>query len=104
NHARNSTSSSAERLATAFSMSSILAILDISMSSGALGDAPRRCAFVVVSSGVFWCHANGTPIATLGAATLTHPGYDAAKVAALLGRGHIAFEVHDDDPRMGEAR
>ena len=48
---------------------------------------------------------NGTPIATLDAASLRHPGYDAAKVAALLGReGHIAFEVHDNDPRMGEAR
>jgi hypothetical protein len=48
---------------------------------------------------------NGVPIAALNAATLGHPGYDAAKVAALLGRkGHIAFEVHDNDPRMGEAR
>ena len=48
---------------------------------------------------------NGTPIATLDAASLRQPGYDAAKVAALLGReGHIAFEVHDNDPRMGEAR
>ena len=42
---------------------------------------------------------NGAPIATLDAASLRHPGYDAAKVAALLGRaGHIAFEVHDNDP------
>ena len=48
---------------------------------------------------------NGTPIATLDAATLRHPGYDAVKVAAVLGReGHIAFEVHDNDPRMGKAR
>jgi len=48
---------------------------------------------------------NGVPIAALDAATLRHPHYDPAKVAALLGlRGHIAFEVHDNDPRMGEAR
>ena len=48
---------------------------------------------------------NGVPIATLDAATMQHPRYDAAKVAAHLGRrGHIAFEVHDNDPRMGEAR
>jgi Domain of Unknown Function (DUF1080) len=48
---------------------------------------------------------NGVLIAELDAATMQHPHYDAAKVAALLGtRGHIAFEVHDNDPRMGEAR
>lgn len=48
---------------------------------------------------------NGVEIASLDAATMRHPNYDAEKVAALLGsRGHIAFEVHDNDPRMGEAR
>jgi hypothetical protein len=48
---------------------------------------------------------NGMPIAALDAATLRHPHYDGARVATLLGaRGHIAFEVHDNDPRMGEAR
>jgi hypothetical protein len=48
---------------------------------------------------------NGVPIAALDAASLRHPHYDPAKVATLLGRnGHIAFEVHDNDPRMGEAR
>jgi len=48
---------------------------------------------------------NGVPIAGLDAATLRHPHYDPEKVAALLGpKGHIAFEVHDNDPRMGEAR
>jgi len=36
---------------------------------------------------------NGVPIAALDAATLRHPHYDPAKVAALLGlRGHIALQ------------
>jgi len=48
---------------------------------------------------------NGVRIAGLDGAAMKHPHYDAEKVAALLGpRGHIAFEVHDNDPRMGEAR
>ncbi len=48
---------------------------------------------------------NGVVIAELDAAAMRHPHYDADKIAALLGpRGHIAFEVHDNDPRMGEAR
>ncbi len=48
---------------------------------------------------------NGARVSALDAATMKHPHYDAEKVAALLGpRGHIAFEVHDNDPRMGEER
>jgi hypothetical protein len=48
---------------------------------------------------------NGRPIAALDTATMVHPGYDRQAVLDLLGRkGHIAFEVHDNDPRMGEAR
>lgn len=48
---------------------------------------------------------NGTPIATLDTATMAHSRYDAAAVQAVLGpKGHIAFEVHDNDPGMGEAR
>jgi hypothetical protein len=48
---------------------------------------------------------NGTPIATLDTATMKHEFYDAAAVRALHGpRGHIALEVHDNDPRMEEAR
>ena len=31
--------------------------------------------------------------------------FDPEATLALLGtRGHIAFEIHDNDPRMGEAR
>jgi 3-keto-disaccharide hydrolase len=48
---------------------------------------------------------NGLKIAELDMATLEAPNYDAAAVAALLGpRGHIAFEVHDNDTRFGERR
>ena len=48
---------------------------------------------------------NGVKIAELNMATLVAPNYDADAVAALLGRrGHIAFEVHDNDTRFGERR
>ena len=48
---------------------------------------------------------NGLKVAELDMATLKAPNYDAAAVAALLGpRGHIAFEVHDNDTRFGERR
>jgi len=46
---------------------------------------------------------NGLTVAELDMATLVAPNYNAAAVAALLGRrGHIAFEVHDNDTRFGE--
>lgn len=48
---------------------------------------------------------NGLKIAHLDTATLEAPNYDAARVAAHLGaRGHIAFEVHDNDALFGESR
>jgi hypothetical protein len=48
---------------------------------------------------------NGTKIAELDMATLEAPRYDADAVASMLGpRGHIAFEVHDNDPMLGEGR
>ena len=48
---------------------------------------------------------NGVKIAELNMAALVAPNYDADAVAALLGsRGHIAFEVHDNDTRFGERR
>ena len=48
---------------------------------------------------------NGLHLAEIDTATLQSPGYDPAAVAALLrDRGHIAFEVHDHDSRLGEAR
>lgn len=48
---------------------------------------------------------NEVLVAEVNLATMAHPRYDAEAVAAHLGRaGHIAFEVHDNDPRFGAAR
>jgi hypothetical protein len=48
---------------------------------------------------------NGTLVAELDAARLPSTVFDAEGTLALLGnRGHIAFEVHDNDPGMGDAR
>jgi hypothetical protein len=48
---------------------------------------------------------NGLKIAEIDTATLVSPDYDPAAILALLGdRGHIALEVHDNDPLFGEAR
>jgi hypothetical protein len=48
---------------------------------------------------------NGVQVAEIDLATLSAPDYDPAAVAEMLGdRGHIAFEVHDNDPMMGEDR
>ena len=50
-------------------------------------------------------HINGRLIAELDAARLPSEVFDAEGTLALLGtRGHIAFEVHDNDPGMGDAR
>ena len=48
---------------------------------------------------------NGMLVAELDAARLPPEAFDAEGALALLGeRGHIAFEVHDNDPAMGDAR
>ena len=48
---------------------------------------------------------NGVKIAELDMAKLDTPNYDADAVADLLGpRGHISFEVHDNDPVLGDSR
>jgi hypothetical protein len=48
---------------------------------------------------------NGLKIAELNTATLESPGYDPEAVLATLGvRGHLAFEVHDNDAVFGDAR
>jgi len=50
-------------------------------------------------------HINGLKISEIDTSELQHPLYNAAEVRSLLGpKGHIAFEVHDNDPGMGEAR
>lgn len=48
---------------------------------------------------------NDLKIAAIDLAIMQAPNYDAHAVAGFLGReGHIAFEVHDNDPGMGEER
>ena len=48
---------------------------------------------------------NGQLVAELNTATIAHPHFDPDAVTELLGpTGHIAFEVHDNDLRIGEAR
>lgn len=48
---------------------------------------------------------NGVKLYELDTATIEWPHYDKDDIAQLLGRsGHIALEVHDNDPRMGDAR
>lgn len=50
-------------------------------------------------------HINGVKISEMDTEKLRHPLYDAAAVRELLGpKGHIAFEVHDNDPGMGDER
>lgn len=50
-------------------------------------------------------HINGFMISMIDTAAIRHPRYDAAAIRNLLGdKGHIAFEIHDNDPGMGEAR
>jgi hypothetical protein len=50
-------------------------------------------------------HINGRKITEVDTAAIRHPLYDPGAVRQLLGsKGHIAFEVHDNDPGMGEAR
>jgi len=48
---------------------------------------------------------NDVLVASIDTAEIDHPHYDANRVADFLGpAGHIAFEVHDNDPLFGEAR
>ena len=48
---------------------------------------------------------NGVKACELDTAQIRWPGYDKDAVARLLGRaGHIALEVHDNDPAMGDER
>jgi len=50
-------------------------------------------------------HINGLLMSDIDTAVMTHPWYRPEEVLQLLGpKGHIAFEVHDNDPGMGDAR
>jgi Domain of Unknown Function (DUF1080) len=48
---------------------------------------------------------NGVFVAEVDLATMHHPDYDADAVLDVLGpRGHLALEVHDNDPVFGDTR
>jgi len=48
---------------------------------------------------------NGVLIASIDLAAMKFPNYDADAVAGFLGpKGHLAFEVHDNDKMLGEGR
>ena len=59
-----------------------------------VGEVPRISTWV-----------NGVFVAEIDTATIDYPGYDALEAWRTLGAaGHIAFEVHDNDPAMGHDR
>jgi len=48
---------------------------------------------------------NDVLVAEIDLATMQHPHYDPDAVLQLLGRqGHLALEVHDNDPVLGQSR
>ena len=48
---------------------------------------------------------NGVKICELDTATIVYPDYDKEEIFRKLGRkGHISFEVHDNDPLLGKGR
>jgi 3-keto-disaccharide hydrolase len=48
---------------------------------------------------------NDLLVAEIDLGTLEAPNYAAGAVSELLGsRGHVALEVHDNDPMLGEGR
>ena len=49
-------------------------------------------------------YINGAKLASIDFSKVESPKFDKAKATALGSKGHISFEVHDNDPRMGEAR
>ena len=60
---------------------------------------------IVGAKPVITTWVNGLRIAELDMATLEASHYDADAVTELLGpSGHIAFEVHDNDPILGDGR
>lgn len=60
---------------------------------------------VVGAMPVITTWVNGVKIAELDTATMQAPDYDPAAILGLLGtRGHIALEVHDNDPIFKDSR
>ncbi|GAA0990249.1 3-keto-disaccharide hydrolase [Subtercola frigoramans] len=65
-----------------------------SLTIRCVGEIPRVTTWV-----------NGVKVAEIDLATLEAPDYVAGDVAELLGSsGHIALEVHDNDPMLGDGR
>lgn len=62
-----------------------------------------RCAGGALPTITTWI--NGLWVAELDSAHLDSPDYEPSAIASWLGeRGHIALEVHDNDPMFGESR
>ncbi|MBB3953661.1 3-keto-disaccharide hydrolase [Novosphingobium sediminicola] len=60
---------------------------------------------VVGAMPVITTWVNGVKIAELNTATMQAPDYDPNAILGLLGtRGHIALEVHDNDPIFKDSR
>lgn len=69
------------------------------------GDWNRLTVRCVGAFPVLTTWVNGVKVYELDTGAVVHPTYDRDAVAALLGRaGHIALEVHDNDPGMGKDR
>lgn len=63
--------------------------------------------FRVVCTGRFpklSTYINGVLVASIDMAAVDSPKFDKDRAAQLGSKGHIAFEVHDNDPGMGESR
>ncbi len=81
------------------------ATADEFLSAWKLGDWNEIRVRVVGAKPVITTWVNGVRIAEIDMGKLVFPKYDADEVAAFLGpQGRIAFEVHDNDGQMGEAR
>ena len=62
-----------------------------------------RCVGGALPTVTTW--VNDILVAEVDLAALRHTHFDPDAVAARLGEsGHLAFEVHDNDPRMGDSR
>ena len=62
-----------------------------------------RCVGGALPTITTW--VNDVLVAEIDLAMMRHPRFDREAVAEMLGSsGHIAFEVHDNDPQMGDQR
>ena len=69
------------------------------------GDWNRLRIRCVGAKPVITTWVNDVFVAEVDLATMRHPNYDADAVLGVLGsRGHVALEVHDNDPVLGDSR